>query len=142
MIKPSNYKTMKIESQKDIANICIREFYYEKKEISRIYFLNVKNIVIQILDMTTSATSYVNMSIKEIIAKAVELRADKMILVHNHPSGNTTPSKQDIKFTDELFNAGKLLDIDLVDHIIVSKTGYTSVYTYLKEEISKIKENN
>lgn len=142
MIKPSNYKTMKIESQKDIANICIREFYYEKKEISRIYFLNVKNIVIQILDMTTSATSYVNMSIKEIIAKAVELRADKMILVHNHPSGNTTPSKQDIKFTDELFNAGKLLDIDLVDHIIVSKTGYTSVYTYLREEISKIKENN
>ena len=142
MIKPSNYKTMKIERQKDIANICIREFYYEKKEISRIYFLNVKNIVIQILDMTTSATSYVNMSIKEIIAKAVELRADKMILVHNHPSGNTTPSKQDIKFTDELFNAGKLLDIDLVDHIIVSKTGYTSVYTYLKEEISKIKENN
>lgn len=142
MIKPSNYKTMKIESQKDIANICIREFYYEKKEISRIYFLNVKNIVIQILDMTTSATSYVNMSIKEIIAKAVELRADKMILVHNHPSGNTTPSKQDIKFTDELFNAGKLLDIDLVDHIIVSKTGYTSVYTYLKEEISKIKKNN
>lgn len=142
MIKPSNYKTMKIESQKDIANICIREFYYEKKEISRIYFLNVKNIVIQILDMTTSATSYVNMSIKEIIAKAVELRADKMILVHNHPSGSTKPSKQDIKFTDELFNAGKLLDIDLVDHIIVSKTGYTSVYTYLKEEISKIKENN
>ena len=142
MIKPSNYKTMKIESQKDIANICIREFYYEKKEISRIYFLNVKNIVIQVLDMTTSATSYVNMSIKEIIAKAVELRADKMILVHNHPSGSTKPSKQDIKFTDELFNAGKLLDIDLVDHIIVSKTGYTSVYTYLKEEISKIKENN
>lgn len=142
MVKPSNYKTMKIESQKEIANICIREFYYEKKEISRIYFLNVKNIVIQVLDMTTSATSYVNMSIKEIIAKAVELRADKMILVHNHPSGSTKPSKQDIKFTDELFNAGKLLDIDLVDHIIVSKTGYTSVYTYLKEEISKIKENN
>ena len=128
--------------KKGIANICIREFYYEKKEISRIYFLNVKNIVIQVLDMTTSATSYVNMSIKEIIAKAVELRADKMILVHNHPSGSTKPSKQDIKFTDELFNAGKLLDIDLVDHIIVSKTGYTSVYTYLKEEISKIKENN
>ncbi len=142
MVKPSNYKAMKIESQKEIANICIREFYYEKKEISRIYFLNVKNIVIQVLDMTTSATSYVNMSIKEIIAKAVELRADKMILVHNHPSGSTKPSKQDIKFTDELFNAGKLLDIDLVDHIIVSKTGYTSVYTYLKEEISKIKENN
>mgnify|MGYP001851208992 FL=1 len=142
MVKPSNYKAMKIESQKEIANICIREFYYEKKEISRIYFLNVKNIVIQVLDMTTSATSYVNMSIKEIIAKAVELRADKMILVHNHPSGSTKPSKQDIKFTDELFNAGKLLDIDLVDHIIVSKNGYTSVYTYLKEEISKIKENN
>ena len=142
MVKPSNYKAMKIESQKEIANICIRELKYKKKEISRIYFLNVKNIVIQVLDMTTSATSYVNMSIKEIIAKAVELRADKMILVHNHPSGSTKPSKQDIKFTDELFNAGKLLDIDLVDHIIVSKTGYTSVYTYLKEEISKIKENN
>lgn len=139
MVKPSNYKQMKIDTQQEVANICIREFYYEKREIARIYFMNVKNIVLQVTDIAKGGTNYVNIDIKEIIAKAVELRADKMILVHNHPSGVSTPSKQDIKFTDDLYNAANLLGIDLVDHIIVAKKEYTSVYSYIQQLIGKIK---
>lgn len=138
MIKPSNYLETKITKQSDIAKMCIEEFKTEKKEIARVYFLNVKNIIINILDIATGGTNYVNVSIKEIAAQAVKLRACKIIFVHNHPSGISKPSKEDIDFTDKLFNAVKMFNIDLLDHIIVSKKEYTSVFSYLQQRIAKI----
>ncbi len=135
MIKPSNYLETRITKQSDIAKICIEEFKTEKREIARVYFLNIKNIIINILDIATGGTNYVNVSIKDIVADAVKLRASKIILVHNHPSGISTPSKADIDFTDKLFNAVKMFNIDLLDHIIVSKSEYTSVFSYLQEKI-------
>ena len=138
MIKPSNYLETKITKQSDIAKMCIEEFKTEKKEIARVYFLNVKNIIMNILDIAVGGTNYVNVSIKDIVAQAVKLRASKIIFVHNHPSGISLPSKADIDFTDKLFNAVKMFNIDLLDHIIVSKKEYTSVFSYLKEKIAKI----
>ena len=138
MIKPSNYLETKITKQSDIAKMCIEEFKTEKKEIARVYFLNVKNIIMNILDIAVGGTNYVNVSIKDIVAQAVKLRASKIIFVHNHPSGISLPSKADIDFTDKLFNAVKMFNIDLLDHIIVSKKEYTSVFSYLQEKIAKI----
>lgn len=142
MIKPTNFKQMQITTQSEIANICMRDFFYEKREIARVYFLNIKNIVLQVLDISIGGLNSVNISIKEIIAKAVEFRAAKIILVHNHPSGISEPSKDDIKFTDQLYNAAQILDIDLIDHIIVAKREYTSVYTYMQEKLKKLKNRN
>ena len=133
---------MQITTQSEIANICMRDFFYEKREIARVYFLNIKNIVLQVLDISIGGLNSVNISIKEIIAKAVEFRAAKIILVHNHPSGISEPSKDDIKFTDQLYNAAQILDIDLIDHIIVAKREYTSVYTYMQEKLKKLKNRN
>ena len=138
MIKLSNYLETKITKQSDIAKMCIEEFKTEKKEIARVYFLNVKNIIMNILDIAVGGTNYVNVSIKDIVAQAVKLRASKIIFVHNHPSGISLPSKADIDFTDKLFNAVKMFNIDLLDHIIVSKKEYTSVFSYLQEKIAKI----
>ena len=138
MIKPSNYLETKITKQSDIAKMCIEEFKTEKKEIARVYCLNVKNIIMNILDIAVGGTNYVNVSIKDIVAQAVKLRASKIIFVHNHPSGISLPSKADIDFTDKLFNAVKMFNIDLLDHIIVSKKEYTSVFSYLQEKIAKI----
>ena len=140
MIKPSNYLETRITKQSDIAKICIEEFKTEKREIARVYFLNIKNIIINILDIATGGTNYVNVSIKDIVADAVKLRASKIILVHNHPSGISTPSKADIDFTDKLFNAVKMFNIDLLDHIIVSKSEYTSVFSYLQEKIENFED--
>ena len=142
MIKPTNFKQMQITTQSEIANICMRDFFYEKREIARVYFLNIKNIVLQVLDISIGGLNSVNISIKEIIAKAVEFRAAKIILVHNHPSGISEPSKDDIKFTDQLYNAAQILDIDRIDHIIVAKREYTSVYTYMQEKLKKLKNRN
>lgn len=126
---------MKISAQSEIANICVREFFYEKREIARVFYLNVKNLVLQILDVAVGGTNFVNVSIKEILAKAIELRANKMILVHNHPSGDSTPSKQDVEFTEKLLNAGKMIEIDLIDHIVVAKSEYTSIFTNIKHNV-------
>ncbi len=141
MIKPSDYRKMKISTQSEVANICVREFFYEKREIARVFYLNVKNIVMQVTDIAVGGTNFVNVSIKEILAKAIELRANKIILVHNHPSGDSTPSKQDINFTWKLFDAGKMVEIDLIDHIVVAKDEYTSIFTNVKHNIDMYKNN-
>lgn len=141
MIKPSDYRKMKISTQSEVANICVREFFYEKREIARVFYLNVKNIVMQVTDIAVGGTNFVNVSIKEILAKAIELRANKIILVHNHPSGDSTPSKQDINFTWKLFDAGKMVEIDLIDHIVVAKDEYTSIFTNVKHNIDMYKNS-
>lgn len=142
MVKPSNYKNWKIDHPKEIAHICIPEFIKEKREIGRVYFLNSQNYVLQIDDLAIGGTSYVNISIKEIMAHAIGVRASRLILVHNHPSGIAKPSTQDIKFSDELFNAAKLLNIDLLDHLIIAGQNYISVYDFLRQKIQQLQEDH
>ncbi len=139
MNKPSNYKTIKIKSPQDIVKICQEELQNEKREIGRVYYLNIKNIIIKQEDIAIGGTGHVNVSIKEIVARGASLRASKIIFVHNHPSGDSTPSKQDISFTDELFNAAKLLKIDLIDHIIIGNMQYTSVYSYIEKMVQDVR---
>lgn len=64
---------------------------------------------------------------REIFAKAIEDRAAKIIVAHNHPSGNLEPSLEDIEVTEKLKEAGRLMGIEVLDHIIVSKGGYRSM---------------
>lgn len=64
---------------------------------------------------------------REIFAKAIEDRAAKIIVAHNHPSGSLEPSPDDIEVTKKLKEAGRLMGIEVLDHIIVSKIGYRSV---------------
>ncbi|MDI6714152.1 MAG: DNA repair protein RadC [Thermodesulfovibrio sp.] len=63
---------------------------------------------------------------REVFADAISDRAAGIIFVHNHPSGDTTPSKQDIEITKRLIEAGKIVGIEVVDHVIVSRNGYFS----------------
>jgi len=63
---------------------------------------------------------------REVFRNAIHLGASSIILAHNHPSGNLTPSRNDISITRELVQAGKILKIEVVDHIIVSHEGYYS----------------
>lgn len=68
-------------------------------------------------------------NIKGIFQRALMAGASFIVVWHNHPSGDTEPSRQDIETTRQLIKAGKLLDIDLADHMIVSRYGYTSLRT-------------
>lgn len=62
----------------------------------------------------------------EVFRMAIYKTATRVILAHNHPSGNLKPSKADMEFTDRILKAGKLIEIDVVDHLIVTETGYFS----------------
>jgi len=70
-------------------------------------------------------TSLVRVS--ELFREALRENCPAMIVVHNHPSGDPTPSPEDIKITEQIVKAGKLLDIEVLDHIIIGRQGYISL---------------
>lgn len=72
------------------------------------------------------AVNYISLKPREIYRFAVAKNIPKIILAHNHPSGNLKPSDEDKKLTNELIKGGELLGIEVLDHLIISTTGYTS----------------
>ncbi len=132
MNKPSNYKKTQIKEPNDIVKILMNEMQYEKREIAKIVLLDNKNNILKIKDIAIGGNNFVNIGMKDILSEAVKINAPKIILVHNHPSGNSTPSKQDIEVTKKLELVVKLLGIRLIDHIVIGKGEYTSIKTIEK----------
>ena len=137
MAKPVNYKKIKVTNTEQIAKMLYQDFRNEKREIVKLFLLNNGNQIIKIIDVALGGTNFANVSIKEIVSEALKIKAPKMILVHNHPSGNPTPSKKDIEFTDKLYNAAKMFEIDLLDHIIIGNMEFKSVFFQIKELLKK-----
>ncbi len=97
-----------------------------KKEYFIALFLNARN---QLLHRETISIGTLTASLvhpREVFEPALRFSAASIIVVHNHPSGDTEPSEQDISITKRLLEAGRLLGIDLIDHIIVTVTNYSS----------------
>ena len=76
--------------------------------------------------LAIGATEHLNVPMRDILQPAVERRVTAFILVHNHPSGDPTPSTTDLSFTRKVQEAAKVLDIDLLDHVIIARDGYFS----------------
>ena len=129
---PPNYKKTQIKEPNDIVKILMNEMQYEKREIAKIVLLDNKNNILKIKDIAIGGNNFVNIGMKDILSEAVKINAPKIILVHNHPSGNSTPSKQDIEVTKKLELVVKLLGIKLIDHIVIGKGEYTSIKTIEK----------
>lgn len=116
-----------INSSKEVANLFMEEMRYEKREIVKLILLNSKNKVLRIKNISLGTTSYAVVDQKEIIAEAVKERATKMILVHNHPSGNPTPSLEDLNLTRRIDECCKLFEIELLDHVIIGDGVYKRI---------------
>lgn len=125
--KPINKQNIKIKDAKDVAKLLMNELKYEKREIVKIILLNSKNIVIKIKDVSYGGTNFAMIEPKEVLAEAVKLQAPKIILVHNHPSGDVVPSKSDFNITDRIYEASEILGIQLLDHIIIGDNKYESI---------------
>ena len=104
--------------------------FHEKNEILKIVMLNNQNIIKKILTLAIGNEANLATNIKTILSEPVKMQFPKIILIHNHPSGNPTPSKIDIEFTDKVKKAAQLLDIDLLDHIIIGDGIYKSVFNF------------
>lgn len=114
----------------DVAKIFIPMFGHEKKEMFAIALMDSagKYMRSEKISMGTLNASLVHA--REIFKPAIKHSAASIILVHNHPSGQLTPSAEDLKITKQIVEAGKLLDINVHDHLIVTQDSYVS----LKEE--------
>lgn len=134
--RPVDYAKVKIKNTKDIAKIFIDEMKYEKRELVKLVLLNTKNIILKIVDISFGGTSSAIVEPKEILAEAVKIGAPKIILIHNHPSGDPEPSLADFEITTRLEKASNLLGIELLDHIVIGDGNYVSIF--LKRGMSNV----
>jgi DNA repair protein RadC len=97
------------------------------REQVRILFLNSRNMLLRDEVMSEGSVDQSAVYVREVIRRALELSAAAFIIVHNHPSGNPEPSRQDINITKDLFDSAKKLGISLHDHIIIGGNDYRSL---------------
>ena len=120
----------KITHSKD-AYIIFKDNWDENKielqEQFKVMLLNRANKVLGIYEVSTGGMTGTVADPKLIFAAALKASACSILLVHNHPSGNLKPSKQDEELTHKIKEGGKLLDIQLLDHLIISSEGYLSM---------------
>lgn len=127
MSRPLNNQ-IKIKNSKDVANLLMPEMRYEKREIVKLLLLNSKNLILKIVDVSLGGANFAYLEPKDILQEAIKTQAQKIIIVHNHPSGDSTPSKSDYNLTNRLYEASWLLGIELIDHIVIGDGTYESIF--------------
>lgn len=134
MNKPVNYRKIQINSPSDLARIFMDELRFSKKEVAKVVILDSRNIIIKIVEIASGGTNFVNIKIKDVLSEAIKIQAPKIILVHNHPSGDSMPSKTDIEITQKIRSSAELMGIQLLDHIVIGNLEYTSIFSELKKK--------
>lgn len=140
MSRPANYKKIQVKATKDVAKLLMNEMRFLKKEIVKIIVLNNKNEILTIKDIGMGIANFVELGLKDVLLEPIKLEAPKFIIVHNHPSGNATPSKQDIIFTEKLAEMSGKLGIELLDHIVIGDLDYKSVCKEIQKTIEEQKQ--
>ncbi len=108
-----------ISSWGDLLSYCRAAMADEKTELFRILFLDKKNILIADEVQQRGTVDHTPVYPREVVKRALELAASAIILVHNHPSGDPTPSKADIEMTNQIVKAASALNIRVHDHLII-----------------------
>ncbi|MCV2867365.1 DNA repair protein RadC [Defluviimonas sp. WL0002] len=109
-----------------LLDYCHTAMSHRETEQFRILFLDRKNVLIADEEQARGTVDHVPVYPREVVKRALELNASALILVHNHPSGDPTPSEQDILLTNQIQNALKVMGIALHDHLIIGKSRETS----------------
>ncbi|MDG2448738.1 MAG: DNA repair protein RadC [Saprospiraceae bacterium] len=119
-----------IQSSNDVYQRIFQKFEDLKHEEFWVIFLKNNGSIIKEECISRGGVNATIVDPRIIFQKAVQLLAVKIILIHNHPSGSLKPSSSDIRLTEKICNAGKVLDITVNDHLIVSEEGY---YSFMDE---------
>jgi DNA repair protein RadC len=116
-----------LSSWTQLIDYCTAHMAYESIEQFRVLFLDKKNRLIADEVQQTGTVDHTPVDPREVIKRALELSATAVILVHNHPSGDPSPSSADVRMTRQIADIGKSMGITLHDHIIVGKSGHASL---------------
>lgn len=132
--KTEEYNSTKIQKPQDIVNYIntIENYDMSAQENLIVICLNSKNQVVAYSEISKGNVNTCYIEISNIFKPILISNANKFILVHNHPSGDSTPSGFDLKLTQDIKNAAKIMMIDFLDHIIIGNNEYTSIFETLK----------
>ena len=123
-------RKVSITRSDEIAALYMEKMRYLKKENLKVLLLNAKNEIMMTEDVSTGSLMTSEAHPREVFSAPIKRGAANIILVHNHPSGDPSPSEADILLTERLSEAGMLLGINVLDHIIIGD----GIYTSLKSE--------
>lgn len=116
-----------LSSWSQVLEYCRTSMAFEAREQFRILFLDKKNALIADEVQQTGTIDHTPVYPREVVRRALELSATAIILVHNHPSGDPTPSRADVEMTKTIIDTAKPLGISVHDHIIIGKDGHASL---------------
>ena len=120
-------KLEKIEGPEDVARYASPILRFGQKEHFLVMLLDVRN---RVLAMPTISIGSLTASVahpREIFREAIRYSAANMILIHNHPSGDPTPSREDVQITKQMMKAGEIMGIPVLDHVIIAGDGFLSL---------------
>ena len=126
-LKPSRLVRHVITCPEDVANIVMGELKNESQEIIKTVILNNQNELMRIITNSIGTINSNVVEMREILKEPIKSGASKIILIHNHPSGNPEPSKNDISFSIRIRDASEMFGIELLDHIIIGDGVFVSL---------------
>ncbi|TWG95563.1 DNA repair protein RadC [Mesorhizobium sp. J18] len=127
MLKSQVHRKQVLSSWSAVVDYCRAAMAFETREQFRILFLDKKNTLIADEVQQTGTVDHTPVYPREVVRRALELSASAVILVHNHPSGDPTPSRADIEMTKTIIDTAKPLGISVHDHVIIGKSGHVSM---------------
>jgi DNA repair protein RadC len=120
-------KRLPMGSWSEVIDYCRTSMAFENREIFRVLFLDKKNGLIADEVQGSGTVDHTPVYPREVIRRALELASTAIVLVHNHPSGDPSPSKQDVKMTLDIMAIAQPLGVTVHDHIIVGRDGHASL---------------
>ena len=121
------YQQKRIKIPEDAVNLVKSRLKGKKKEYFLVLLLSVKNQLLNIVEISKGSLDSNIVHPREVFKEAISASAASCIFIHNHPSGDPTPSEEDIQLTRRLKEAGEIIGIDVLDHIIVTDLKFVSL---------------
>ena len=125
-VAESSVVRYQVKNPWDIYKYYMESMRYLKEERFKTVLLNTKNEIITDIDVSHGTLNSSLVHPREVFKNAIKKSANKIILIHNHPSGNVEPSREDINITNRLIECGKIIGIEIIDHIIIGDGIYYS----------------
>ena len=126
-VQPNNILKKKISTPNEVAEILMTSMRYQKQEHVKTVLLDCHNQIIKIITNNIGTSIRAEFEPREIFREAIKANAIKMILVHNHPSGDISPSTSDVLTTKKIAKFGEEIGIELLDHIIIGDGEFSSL---------------
>jgi len=127
MVKDSSVEISAVRKPSDIGDILVEKYGLLDREMMIVVHLNTRNEIVAIEPTNTGDLNSCSITMRELFKGAILSNAASIIVAHNHPSGDVSPSPEDVAVTVGIRQAGELLGIELLDHLVFSDTGWLSL---------------